>query len=98
MAENIFDKILARSGGAKHTKTPKDRMLIGSGYAYEYRGRNWKAVKDESWDTIAYTPTGQEEHVGYRAIDGMKCVVWQVPKKDPANQSRYIAQSTRQKA
>lgn len=46
------------------------------GYAYLFRGRNWKTARDERWDTVMYTPTGRERAWGWRRIDGAVCVVF----------------------
>jgi hypothetical protein len=47
-----------------------------SGYAYEAPEFD---APSEDWDTIMYTPQGDERFVGTRTIDGEMMHVWQLP-------------------
>jgi len=55
-----------------------------SGYAYDTK-QHWQESSDENWDTIMYTPTGDEKYVGVREIDGSRFNVWR-------STDRYVAQ------
>jgi hypothetical protein len=57
-----------------------------SGYAFEHRGRNWRNSRDESWDTVMFTPTGRERYIGTRYVDGAEVNVW-------VSDGRHIAQT-----
>jgi hypothetical protein len=51
--------------------------MMQSGYAFEFEGtRRWRASSDERWETVCYTPLGDERAVGSRTIDGAECVVF----------------------
>lgn len=47
-----------------------------SGYAYEHRGRNWRGSRDDDWEIVVYTPTGNEKHLGTRRVDDALVNVW----------------------
>lgn len=57
--------------------TTKQGSKMSDGYAYEFEGkRRWRASSSELWETVCYTPTGDEKAVGTRDIDGTTCVVY----------------------
>jgi hypothetical protein len=59
-----------------------------SGYAYRYEQDNdWRGSSDELWDTIVYTPTGNEKLLGERTIDGSRMRVFRT------DDGWYIAQT-----
>lgn len=60
--------------------TDKITVPMHSGYAFECAGVglvDWRRVSDEAWDTVVYTPKGDERFLGTRYIDGSRCRVWQ---------------------
>ena len=58
--------------------------MMQSGYCFELnrskgerqRGAPWFDTCNESWDIVVYTPTGTENKVGTRHIDGSDCTVY----------------------
>lgn len=57
-----------------------------SGYAYEFspfpenEGKlDWSRSSDENWDITVYAPTGLEQVVGTRRIDGSQVRVYLCP-------------------
>jgi len=59
-----------------------------SGYAYAYRGKNWRNSSSEPWDIVMITPANARYmYVGKRHIDGSEVNVWKTGQ-------RYVAQTT----
>jgi hypothetical protein len=63
------------------TKTMKKQNPLKSGYAYEYTGRGpWKSSPDDDWEVVMQGGGGGRR-VGFRFIDGSRCVVFKKGKK-----------------
>jgi hypothetical protein len=78
MAEEFYAE--AKGGGYNENRSPRPT----SGYAYETTS-HWQESSDEDWETVMYTPTGDEKYVGVRSIDDSKMNVFK-------SGNRYIAQ------
>jgi hypothetical protein len=85
----------ASFGGSKPTgrarDNPKSRTPAPMhGYAYVARGKNWRTIGDEKWDTGLITPDlFKWRYVGQRPIDGVRMNVWS------KSGGEYIAQTAR---
>lgn len=72
-------------GGKARSSGPRPQ----SGYAYRYEQDNdWRGSSDELWDTVRYTPTGNEKLLGERYIDGSRVRVFRT------DDGWFIAQTT----
>lgn len=50
------------------------------GYSYEKDGNAiWQNSKNDDWDITVYTPTGKEQRLGNRWIDGSHVTVFACP-------------------
>lgn len=70
----------ASAGAAGGSRQPNPQKRPKSGYAYWYPRTGWKRVSDEEWETVVYTPTGQEKWVGTRKIDDVMMDVWKTER------------------
>lgn len=73
------------------------QMKDGYCFVLQTDAQNWRAAKDDNWEVVLRTPTGNEKYVGIRWIDGCRCAVFRAPAPNggsPFRYGRYYAQTT----